>query len=203
MAKGRKTRTDGAETREAVLKAAGDLFSERGFDGTSLKAVSKASGVSQPLIQHHFAGKDALWKECKRRVVERFVRAQVLADPDEELDDETVRAAFRAYFRFSLENRDVVRFNLWVLLKGEVEDWGGEAEIFEKLASLTAQAQAQGLLRDDVSTFDLLMTFGGMVRMWVLHQPHFSLLTGADPDAPGRAEAYFESALRLLRPPGR
>lgn len=196
----RKPRRDGQETRAAVLKAADSLFAERGFDGTSLKAISEQSGVSQALIQHHFEGKEALWRDAKRRVVERFAQAQVLPAPGAKLDAETVRAAFHGYFRYSLENPDAVRFGLWVRLKGELGDWGGEAEVFESLAGLAAEAQQQGFLRDDVPVFDLLMFFGGMVRMWVLDQSHFSLLVGEDDDGRARAEAYFDNALRLLRP---
>ncbi|MEM9561261.1 MAG: TetR/AcrR family transcriptional regulator [Actinomycetota bacterium] len=196
----RKPRSDGEETRASVLDAADRLFAANGFDGTSLAAISADSGVSPPLIKHHFGGKEELWREAKRRVVQRFVAAQALPDPDGPLDEATVRDAFHAYFDYARANPAIIRFGLWVRLRGELDDWGGEAEVFGTMVVLVEQGQRQGLLRADVPAFDLLMAFGGMVRMWVLDQPHFSLLLGEDPDDDARAEAYFDNALRLIRP---
>ena len=200
MGQRRKPRRDGEETREAILRAADSLFSERGLKGTSLKAIAERSGVSQALVQHHFAGKEALWQEARRRLVARFTAAQVLPAPGEPLDRAKVRAGFRGYFRFSLENPDALRFSMWIRLQGDGGDSGGEAEIFEKLQQMAAEAQAQGLLRQDIPTFDLLMAFGGMVRMWALEQPHFSDIAGLGPVDSERSERYFDHTMMLLEP---
>lgn len=200
MGKERAQRRDGEETRSAILSAADSVFSERGFFGTTVKAVSERSGISQALIQHHFDGKKGLWKHVKRRMVQRFAEAQDLPPADHTLQAADVRAALWAYLRFSLENPDAIRFGMWVNLAGEEEDWGGESEVFQGLVKLVEEAQQMGFLRSDISTFDLIMAFSGMVRSWVLNQRHFSLLVGEDPDDPARTENFFESVMRLVKP---
>ena len=54
-------RTDkAAQTREAILDAAVELFVERGFYGTAVPAVAKKAGVSTGSIYNHFSSKEAL-----------------------------------------------------------------------------------------------------------------------------------------------
>lgn len=59
---------------ERIRDAAIDLFGERGFRGTSLKAIAEEAGVSQALIVHHFGSKDGLRAACTHHVAEE-VRA--------------------------------------------------------------------------------------------------------------------------------
>lgn len=44
--------------KEAVLRAAVDLFNERGFYATSLDDVAARLGVTKPVIYHYFGNKD-------------------------------------------------------------------------------------------------------------------------------------------------
>jgi AcrR family transcriptional regulator len=63
-------RTGRARIRDAAI----ELFGSRGVDGTSLKLIAEAAGVSQPLIVHHFGSKDGLRTACDHHVAE-LVRA--------------------------------------------------------------------------------------------------------------------------------
>lgn len=44
--------------KEAILKAAAELFAARGFDATPTAEVAKAAGVAEGTIFHHFKTKD-------------------------------------------------------------------------------------------------------------------------------------------------
>jgi AcrR family transcriptional regulator len=48
------------ETREQVIKAAIDLFSTKGFSGTSIRAIAYAMGMSISNIYHYFVNKEGL-----------------------------------------------------------------------------------------------------------------------------------------------
>jgi len=52
-------------TRERILQAAAELFAERGFDGTSMKAVAARVGLSDAALYYYFRSKhellEALW----------------------------------------------------------------------------------------------------------------------------------------------
>lgn len=54
-------RMSGDRRREQILHTAVDLFSQRGFKGTTTKEIAKAAGVSEAIIFRHFATKDELY----------------------------------------------------------------------------------------------------------------------------------------------
>ena len=54
-------RMSGDRRREQILRTAVDLFSQRGFKGTTTKEIAKAAGVSEAIIYRHFATKDELY----------------------------------------------------------------------------------------------------------------------------------------------
>lgn len=57
---GPRRRLSAADRRQAILAAALDAFSEKGFDGASLDDVAARGGVSKALIYEHFASKREL-----------------------------------------------------------------------------------------------------------------------------------------------
>jgi AcrR family transcriptional regulator len=51
----------GDATREALIRAAIEVFGRDGFDAASTRALSRAAGVNQALIGYHFGGKPGLY----------------------------------------------------------------------------------------------------------------------------------------------
>lgn len=54
-------RMKGDERREQILQTAVNLFSQRGFKGTTTKEIARAAGVSEAMVFRHFATKDELY----------------------------------------------------------------------------------------------------------------------------------------------
>lgn len=50
-------------TRQSIIKAAVDLFAEKGFEGTSVREIVAKARVNQAAINYHFKGKDGLYLE--------------------------------------------------------------------------------------------------------------------------------------------
>jgi len=50
----------GTDTREQILTAAGELFSEVGFERTTMRAVAARADVDAALIHHYFVNKEGL-----------------------------------------------------------------------------------------------------------------------------------------------
>jgi AcrR family transcriptional regulator len=57
----RGRRRGSPDTRAAILEAARTLFAERGFAGTSVRAIAAAAGVDPALVHHYFGSKDDLF----------------------------------------------------------------------------------------------------------------------------------------------
>lgn len=59
--RGRPSRTQSADapaTRDRILAAAREEFSERGYDKTSVRGIAKTAGVDSALVHHYFGTKD-------------------------------------------------------------------------------------------------------------------------------------------------
>ena len=52
-----------ASSADKILQAATELFASNNFDGTSIKDISKLSGVNSALISYYFGGKKNLYQE--------------------------------------------------------------------------------------------------------------------------------------------
>lgn len=52
---------DNMETKDKILKAAKELFAQKGYDGTSTREIVNAAGVNISLIAYHFGGKENLF----------------------------------------------------------------------------------------------------------------------------------------------
>src|ERR671933_1006199 len=59
--------------REEILRAAAQLFAERGSRAVGVDDVGAAVGVSGPAIYRHFASKDAMLAEMLLRISERLL----------------------------------------------------------------------------------------------------------------------------------
>ncbi|TVT36032.1 TetR/AcrR family transcriptional regulator [Amycolatopsis rhizosphaerae] len=69
MATTRSRRLDYSEsTRAALVDSAVELFTKRGYAGTSLDEVAKRARVTKGALYHHFSGKQALFEAAFEKV---------------------------------------------------------------------------------------------------------------------------------------
>lgn len=50
------------DTKERLILAAIDLFSTKGYEGTTVEEIAKAVGIKAPSIYAHFKGKEVIWQ---------------------------------------------------------------------------------------------------------------------------------------------
>ena len=72
----------GRATRDQLIEVATRLFTERGYEDTSIEAVLTAAGVSRGALYHHFAGKDALFEAVVESVENRITAGMTAAIGD-------------------------------------------------------------------------------------------------------------------------
>ena len=63
-------RMKGVDRKQAIIEAARPLFAQNGFNGTSVRAIAKAAGVSEALLYKHFPSKEDLYKDILGYVVD-------------------------------------------------------------------------------------------------------------------------------------
>ncbi|MFJ3663025.1 TetR family transcriptional regulator [Streptomyces sp. NPDC090119] len=60
--RGRPPRAESGDTRDRILGAAREEFSERGYDKTSVRGIAKAAGVDSALVHHYFGTKEQVFE---------------------------------------------------------------------------------------------------------------------------------------------
>jgi len=59
---GRPANAEGRQTRAAFMNAALELFSQKGYFGTSLRDIARVVGVRESALYNHFSSKDQLFE---------------------------------------------------------------------------------------------------------------------------------------------
>jgi AcrR family transcriptional regulator len=64
------------DTRTQILDAAERLFAERGFRGTSIRAITDRAGANLAAVGYHFGSNAELWAAVARRAIGPITAAQ-------------------------------------------------------------------------------------------------------------------------------
>jgi AcrR family transcriptional regulator len=67
-----------AHTRERILRAAEELFMDRGFASTSLRMITARAKVNLAAVNYHFGSKEALIREVFERQLAPLNRARIV-----------------------------------------------------------------------------------------------------------------------------
>ncbi len=123
------------ETRNALLDAAIDVFSTRGFEGISVRQLEELAGVKRGLVAYHFGDKDGLWKEAVDRLFgeladDFLARVETLVDVN---PTEAARGMVRAFVRYSAARPEL---NRMMIQECVVESWRVSYIVDEKIGPL-------------------------------------------------------------------
>ena len=89
-------------TQDRLLDAAVALFATDGFDGTSVRDITKAAGANQAAIHYHFGNKEGVLRAVTDRVVgplnqrRNELLDELVAGADPPSSDDLLRAFLRA-----------------------------------------------------------------------------------------------------------
>jgi AcrR family transcriptional regulator len=139
-------------TREQLLKAALDVFSEQGYAAASVDEIAARAGVTKGAVYYWFRDKEDLAADLQRSLWAEIARE---AQVDVRLDATTtdnVKAAFRAYLH-SLREHAHARFFLrdcWAVPSLEV---AGRAQ-HEAQVLLVQRQVEQGIARGEIVPVD-------------------------------------------------
>ena len=199
----RATRPSADATRERILAAALDLFSELSFDGATTRDIASRAGVTQPLLNYHFSSKDELW----RAAVDGLFAAlnQVLTGRAEGLrgvDDLTLaRLVAREFIYFSAANPQLHRIiTQECKTDGPRMDWLVDRHIrplYQWTTDMFARLVNQGRLPDIPPMHLYYLLTGAGPTIFVL-APECRRLAGIDPQAPEVVEAHADAVIALI-----
>lgn len=125
------------DARQSVLDAARELFAERGFERTTMRAVGTRARVDPALIYHYFKDKDGLLAAVIEPPVDLAVVLTGIGDDPDRAGEEIIRRVISLW-----DSRPDIRGRMLAMLRTAI-----------------SHDHAAGLLRDTISSW-LLAALG-------------------------------------------
>jgi TetR/AcrR family transcriptional regulator, fatty acid metabolism regulator protein len=174
--------------RDAILRAAIDVFAERGYFNAQVADVARAAGVAAGTVYLYFKSKDDLLVS----IFERSMRESLTAGREAVADLSDPRERLRRLARGHLARLGSDR-NLAVVFQVELRQSTKFMERFSSthlrdylglIREAIADGQRSGVFRDDIkATVAAKMLFGALDEMatnWILSKRRYSLESDAD-----------------------
>ncbi|MGE3704284.1 MAG: TetR/AcrR family transcriptional regulator C-terminal domain-containing protein [Vicinamibacterales bacterium] len=184
----RRTSAQPASKRDAILRAAIDVFASRGYFNSQVADVARAAGVAAGTVYLYFRSKDDLLvtvfeRSMKEALAEGRTAIDGVADPAERLRrfarvhlgrlgrDRNLAIVFQVELRQSVKFMERFSSSLF-------------REYLGQIRSAIADGQAAGLFRQDVNTMVAAKVFFGaldeMATNWILSRRRYALEHDAD-----------------------
>ncbi|SMO48818.1 TetR family transcriptional regulator C-terminal domain-containing protein [Paracoccus laeviglucosivorans] len=192
------------KNREAILAAALQEFSARGFAGTTIDQIADVAGLSKPNVLYYFASKDAIHTELLEALLDLWLgplrELQAAGDPADQI---------LAYARRKLEmSRDYPQESR--LFANEVLQGaprlasilgGALRELVDEKAALIAVWMAEGrIARTD--PHHLLFSIWALTQHYADFEVQVRAVLGDGHDPFAEAQGFLDQLYRRLLRPG-
>jgi AcrR family transcriptional regulator len=163
----RPLRADARRNRDALIRAAAEVFRTRGSDA-SLQEIAEEADLGIGTLYRHFPQREWLIAAVYEQTVERLC-----AEAGELLADNAADEAIGLWLNHFVEHVRTHRPMTIVLKQASSGDPGKPAPLLANthallestIAGLLDSAAEQGLIRSDVEPMDLLRVLGGLCQV--------------------------------------
>ncbi len=203
----RTTRPSADSTRDRILAAALDLFSERSFEGATTREIAARANVTQPLLNDHFRSKEYLWHAAVDGLFGELnealsARIEGLRGVDEL---SVAKLIVREFIYFSAAHPQLHRIIMQECkVDGARIDWLVDHHIrplYDQTVSLFSRLVERGDMPALPATHLYYVITGAAATMFVL-APECRRLAGFDPLERDAVEVHADVVTTLLFGPG-
>jgi AcrR family transcriptional regulator len=194
------------DLKREILEAAKQLFTEKGFEATSIRAIAEKIEYSPATIYLYYKDKNeivhALHSDGFKLLVSHFAILETVTHPFERL-----KAMGRAYIQFAMQNPDVYKL-LFVMeeplkhVANCFEDWDEGDVAFDILLKTVGECQQSGYFKGfDVNllSFTIWSSMHGLCTLRSSgHLEHVANSRAEVPDLDKLMSATYETFVAML-----
>jgi AcrR family transcriptional regulator len=182
-------------SNDRILIRALELFSDKGYDATSVREICEAAGVTKPTLYHFYGSKEGVYRAIVDGALERFrteLKGALLQDGP--LRERLVRMAV-AYVEAALRQPDLARFLMALIhnppRSAPATDFlGVYDDVLGALARTIATAIERGEITSGPTEVRMLVVMGALGEAI-----HGHLLVGRPVLTPALAETLVDTIL--------
>jgi AcrR family transcriptional regulator len=147
-------------TRDTILEKALELFTGKGYVGTSMDDIAKAVGIRKASLYSHFDGKESIFSEIFNNILDEYVRfIDELMGPDGEKSvTGRLEDIFMSYIRYCKGNLKMYFWDRYFYYPPEfLKDYIAEKtletqEVFlKRITSLIEQGMKSGEIKEQAA----------------------------------------------------
>jgi len=189
----RRTKEDALLTREEILTAALQAFSQQGYSATRLEDIAHTAGVTRGAIYHHFGSKEELYialvTEKSSGINE--LAAEIIGQGGTPL--ETLRRFLVSIFKYAEQDEEYRALLELTVSKVEISEGlesitrdtiKGRRQLAAYFQELLSQGIQAGEIRSDLpvetAAFALISFMNGVGLIWIQDPQAFSLQRDAE-----------------------
>jgi AcrR family transcriptional regulator len=188
---------DSTATKERIVEAAFEVFTQRGFAGSRVDEIAEKARCNKALLYQYFGDKDALF----RHVMDCKMEGLRAIQPDPERFAE----AAGEFFDFYAANPWLPRLHTWEALdfpEGTVPNEADRKAKFKRHLDQITEAQKAGKIDPALDPRQTLVTLIGLVEIWFASPQVARMICGGNPYTPKalkeRRAYVVEAARRIL-----
>jgi AcrR family transcriptional regulator len=182
-------------TKQRLLTAATEEFSEHGFAGARIDRIAERAGTNKRMIYAYFGDKDKLLEAVMQLRIAELGKA--LRFTAEDLGETAA-----ARFDYMLANPDVRRLAAWRIVE-RAQPTQAERESYRTRVAAIAAAQRAGRVNASLPAVDIFAMVLSLTDSWLSAPPALQATSGGALDARRLAEhrkALIEVVRRITEP---
>ncbi len=195
------------DTRDRIVSAALDVFTEKGFDAASTRQIAARVGVNHGLIPYYFGTKQKLWQAAVDHAFGDMQERIEATLADSATPDPRERAArmIRAHVHFVAKRPEFVRLMFEEgKRRGKRMRWIVDRHVlplYNSVAELIGQVNGPGDAALDIAPVHFFYVIAGATGL-IFHQAEeCRRVSGVDPFDPEIVEAHARVVERMLLGP--
>mgnify|MGYP001348845058 CR=1 FL=1 len=157
-------------THNKILEVAARIFSEKGYNGTSMREIAEALNITKPALYYHFPGKEEIFSACITHSIDTLVIGlENLAKSDGPIWDK-LKLLIRGMCNFSSDSPQI--FALFKQVVSQSFDKELDMKMLhvyfkrqqEAVRTIIEGGIREGQLRDDIPVNLMTSAISGMIH---------------------------------------
>lgn len=164
----RRSSPERASSRDALLHAAREVFSERGLEGARVDDIARRAGVNKQLVYHYFASKDGLYGAVLEHVYKEIRSREQELDLSRYPAEEAMRRLVEFSFDYLAAHPDFVALladenaHGGRHLQGSTDVEAVNRPIVDLLTETLKRGEADGVFRKGLDPLHVYLSIAGM-----------------------------------------
>lgn len=166
---------DADASKKKIIEAAKVIFSEKGFDKTTLEDIANACGLARATPSYFFKNKQNLYKQVIDMLINDEKNYVNQLHKDEDLTLEGLKRLLCLHMDYTFRYPHLAKIMIWESLNKDRHEWINEyfPDMITWSHEYLKQAQDKGIIREDIDTYSLWLDAMAMTWLPILTSDTF------------------------------